>query len=444
MFVEIETFFKYFLKITLAIIICAFHIDAFAQVDAFTHFAEPDPEDDFRVIVGQDAYSTSAVAIDRAYKSGQVKLAPWSDSYWPVYKGLIASRYADPTQPNNKVWYNYYSHYLSRPSSTYVTSNQINQLSPSEKYDLLVGDSNWTLTKIMWAKGKASYDKYGVVATWTGICHGWAAASQIGMPTPDNQITVYDVTGRYPITFYKFDIMALVSYYHAKASLEDRFTGRRCRKPNPPRDGDRILDGSCFDTNPMTWHLAVTNRVGRHKKSFVMDTSSNTEVWNYVVDSYETAYYNPITNEKFSNINNAIVPKNAYTFDPYKKYRAENTAYIVGIIMNVYHPAAITPHTGSPAKQLLEQKQFIYELELDSAKNIIGGEWVSKTSPDFIWLLTRNQNPFLNPAYIEYMENLNQPVVDNGLARSAINLSHRGHVNKEIIYRILHKSLIKQ
>lgn len=397
--------------------------------------------DDYKVILGDNSATISVTLIDKYFNAGQVELRPWSDSYWPVYKGLIASRYADKSQPDDKNWYSYYSHYISKSSNSYVSSGDINILSPSEKYDLLIGDSNWNLTQYMWNKGKASFDKYGSVATWTGICHGWAAASQIGMPTPNKDITISDVTGRFNIRFNIFDIMALTSYYFAKTSLEDRFTGRRCRNPNPPRDGDRITDGSCFDINPMTWHLAVVNQVGKYKKSFIMDTSSNTEVWNYVIDSYELSYYNPITGESFSNLSNAIVRSDDYNSDPYKKYRSERAHYIVGIYMNVYHPGAISPHTGSPAKQLLERKKFVYELELDSQKNIIGGEWASNSSPDFIWLLPQQQNPFLDINNINNLSTSDQPIVDADLASQARVASEHGRTHKEVVYRLLHKSL---
>ena len=59
----------------------------------------------------------------------------------------------------------------------FVTELTVGLLSPSEKYDLLVGDKNFTLTKAMWNEGLGYYNRNGSVERWMGICHGWAIAA---------------------------------------------------------------------------------------------------------------------------------------------------------------------------------------------------------------------------------------------------------------------------
>ena len=56
-------------------------------------------------------------------------------------------------------------------------ANYTHLLSPAEKYDLLVGDANYGLTKQMWNAGKGYHDRYGSVESWMGYCHGWAPAA---------------------------------------------------------------------------------------------------------------------------------------------------------------------------------------------------------------------------------------------------------------------------
>lgn len=426
-------------------VVCFFGGAAQAQTnDEVTPSAEPEVgegfTDDYRAIVGAGSKVINAVTIDQGLTAGDVDIDPWSDSYWPTYKGGIAARYADPSQPRTNSWSSYHGHFLSRPPSAVLASGNISQLSPAEKYDLLVGDSSWALTRAMWEKGAQAMREWGVVATWTGICHGWAGATHVGVPRPDKGVTVTDVHNRYSIHFYPFDIMALVSYHYSKLGAGDLFTGRRCRNPAPRRDGDRVIDGACFDANPMTWHLTVVNRLGAQKKSFVMDTSANTQVWNYSVDSYQMSYFNPLTLEHSAVMEDATIAVQDFPNDPYKKYRSAKAKYIVGIEMDAFHPGAITPHSGLPLRQNLERKHFIYDLELDANMNIVGGEWHTDTAPDFIWRLPEDSNPFNSPTYGNSL-NQSQPVVTAGLAETARRASQNNRLVPDIIFRLLHRSL---
>lgn len=434
-------------RILLELFCISFFVFGGAQaqvVDDARPSAEPergeDFTDDFKVIVGAGKKLTNVMAIDKSLTVGDAKFEPWSDSYWPTYKGGIAARYSDPSRPNTNSWVSYHSHFLSRPPSAMVASGNISQLSPAEKYDLLIGDSSWALTRSMWEKGAKAMREWGVVSTWTGICHGWAGAIHVGTPRPDKGVTVTDVHNRYTIHFYPFDIMALVSYHYSKMGTGDLFTGRRCRNPAPRREGDRIIDGSCFDANPMTWHLSVVNRLGGEGKPFVMDTSANTQVWNYAIDSYQMSYFNPLTLEHSAVIDDAMVAVENYPNDPYKKYRSPKARYIVGIEMDAFHPGAITPHSGLPVRQNLERKHFVYDLELDANRNIVGGEWHTDTAPDFLWRLPDDSNPYNSPTYAHTL-NQNLPVVTAGLAETARRASQSGRLVPDIVFRLLHRSL---
>jgi hypothetical protein len=50
--------------------------------------------------------------------------------------------------------------------------------------------------------------------------------------------------------------------------------------------------------------------------------------------------------------------------------------------------------TGTPA-QTTKSKDYEYVLELDIAGNIIGGEWISETRPDMLWMKKKDEK-FLN------------------------------------------------
>ncbi len=388
---------------------------------------------------------TNIKALNQSFNSSQVAIEPWSDSYWPHYRGLIATRFSDPRLPDTKSWPTHHNFYLSHSAESYINSGRVNQLSPAEKYDLLIGDRNWTLTKHMWALGRGYMNQYNFVPTWVGICQGWGAASQIGLPSPEMEITVMDVNQTTSIKFNRFDITALVSYLWAKPQGEDRFTGRRCRNPNNKDENGRVLDGACFDNNPMTWHLAVVNRVGALKKAFVMDIESQAEVWNYVIDSYNINYFNPASMEFSSVLEDSIISVETFPSDPFKSYRGPETKYIVGVMMDVFYPGAVSPHSGMPSKQLLESKRFVYDLELDSNFEVVGGEWHSEDHSDFIWLYPEVYNPFLFPDQIIQIDpNPEAPPVDQALAEKARASSQRGRVLEEIVYKLLLKSVTTQ
>lgn len=349
--------------------------------------SEPLPDDSYSSIVDvSSAIQNIGVMGVNGLMAGFADKAPWASSYWPIHKGLLGNRYADPNFPRSKNFSENYSYYVSNPSEIYLQQAGAATLSPSEKYDLLVGDSNWTLTKASWAKGLADLEENGVVAGWTGICHGWSGAAHMGAPMPAQSVDATDVTGIYSIRFYPHDIRALASLLWAQNSPTTKKAGNRCRQDSPTRDSTgRPTDPSCLDTNPMTWHLTVVNRIGIQKKSFVMDASLGPEVWNYPIWGYEYQYFNPSTFETSYQLSPSLVPIERLRADRFSATRAPHTKYVVGIIMNTYHPNLIEPHIGTSKTSSWAVKRFIYDLELDENLNLIGGEWYGKDHPDFLW-----------------------------------------------------------
>ena len=143
--------------------------------------------------------STFYTNIIKLPQKGRVIGKPWSGSYWPMKNGLTSVRYAkndkcsigvyDPRQRT----FNYEFKFLESVNKYKQPSDHLEQVrygqssfekyvlqyySPSEKYDLLVGDDSYTLTN--WNKNEGQ--KYikehgGDLPSWFGICHGWAPAS---------------------------------------------------------------------------------------------------------------------------------------------------------------------------------------------------------------------------------------------------------------------------
>ncbi len=194
--------------------------------------------------------------------------SPWSDSFWPVHKGLIARRYADPAYPTSKTWQQNYDYITAYPAWTIAPD----LMAPSEKYDSFVGDSAWALTTKMWKKGLNYMAVYGFVPSWTGLCHGWSPASFM-VPRPTQSVTVSTFHGG-SVTFHPSDIKALAAQLWGEAPPLVKFVGKRCKKFNPQEDEvGRVTTDACFDVNPGTFHMAMVNQLGVSKRSFVMDST---------------------------------------------------------------------------------------------------------------------------------------------------------------------------
>ncbi len=317
--------------------------------------------------------------------------SPWSDDYWAIYKGILGARYADPNFPKSSDWKKNFDYVRNAPSATILASGnatKINQLSPSEKYDALVGDTNESLTKNMWAEGKSYYDTNGSVETWMGICHGWAPAAYM-LARPTKSVTLKTPSG-VAIKFYPSDIKALSSLLWANAASATRFIGGRCNDKDPPADATtgRVKSADCFDTNPGSWHLAIVNQIGVSKRSTVLDVTFDYEVWNQPLHAYEYRYFNPQSNQYASTLAGATVTKAAYTNDKFKAYRSTQAHSMVGIRMDVSYVVETNPsqrETDSAAQDAIQSVTYYYDLELDAAGTVIGGEWYTNKHPDFLW-----------------------------------------------------------
>jgi len=327
----------------------------------------------------------------KGLKRGQLKRAPWSDSYWPMQMGMIARRWLDEEAPQTPMFMDHLSYYEKKPAK----EAPHDKLSPAEKYDLLVGDTSFSLTEWNWHQGKHTWDERGYVPAWAGICHGWASAAIMTNP-PKRAVTVMG-PGDTPIIFYPSDIKALLSAAWANSPPKSYVVGNRCNVVQPVEDEmGRVVDPVCFDVNPGTWHIAIVNQIGVKKKSFVIDAQYDEQIWNYPLYSYKYSYFNPQTLEVSDSLVDAMVQMKDFTIDKFKKYRSPQAKYVVGIAMEVAYSIASAPSTHPYQSPLLHAVKMVYDLELDDLGRIIGGEWYSNFHPDFIWHFDSDSRPLSN------------------------------------------------
>ncbi len=317
--------------------------------------------------------------------SGEVKTQPWSDYYWALYNGQLAFRYADSYFPADSTDWKVKNEYMTSEESR---RTDVNRLSPAEKYDLLVGDENKSLTRAALGEGGNFYRQSGKVESWMGICHGWAPASYM-LDRPTRALTVMAADGKTKVTFYPSDIKALASLLWAQVSPPTKFIGGRCNEKDPDTDKNgRVKDQDCFDTNPGAWHLAVVNQVGVAKRSFVLDVTFDYEVWNQPVHSYSYSFFNPKTMEPVKKLKDALVEIDQFPEDKFSKYRSKKSRYVVGVSMDLTYMVETHPRQtkrDGNTDDALKEVSYEYDLELDDKMNVIGGEWYSNAHPDFLW-----------------------------------------------------------
>ncbi|MEZ5477263.1 MAG: hypothetical protein R3E95_07205 [Thiolinea sp.] len=341
-------------------------------------------------LVDDFKHTSLAAMEDAGLQTAQLGESPWSDDYWALYAGTLGKRYADPDFPTSDNWQVNMQYILNNhPRTIFNSGNRsaINLLSPAEKYDALVGDTNGTLTRRMWSNGKYYFESNGAVESWMGICHGWAPAAYM-LHRPQQAVTVLAANGT-PVTFYPSDIKALASQLWANVRTPTRFIGGRCNDKEPAQDSNgRITSSQCFDTNPGTWHLAVVNQIGVSRRSLVLDATYDYQVWNQPLYSYDYRYFNPQDMNLAATLAEASVTPSQFNNDRFRQYRSSKAASMVGIAMRVGYVVETHPthaETDSADNDQINTVEYLYDLELDSNGRIIGGEWYNNAHPDFLW-----------------------------------------------------------
>lgn len=328
---------------------------------------------------------------DKKLNQAQLPESPWSDWYWPIYQGILGARYADPKFPiDSEDWKVKHDYVLANPATKIVQSGDqeaINRLSPSEKYDLLVGDPEFSLTRAMWKEGEKYLREQGQVERWMGICHGWAPAAYM-FKRPQKAVELLAADGKTKLLFYPSDLKALGSLMWAQGSPPSRFIGGRCNDKDPKKDeNQRVISQQCFDTNPGTFHIALINQIGLRKRSFVLDATFDYEVWNQPVYSYSFAYFNLAT-RRAGKLASARVERKALPKDVFSKYRSAKAHSLIGVGLKLDYVAETLPSidlVDKPENDYRKTVYYKYDLELDEQNQIVGGEWHSNAHPDFLW-----------------------------------------------------------
>lgn len=330
----------------------------------------------------------------------------WSESYWPSNRGGIAYRWNHPDpQP-----FKYRLHTKEEIRS--MSSDEMSKLSPAELYDIANDDFNYTLTRNTLRKYSAR-DLW-----WEGICHGWAqAASHYPEPAP---VIVTSKSG-VKVPFGSSDVKALLAMHEAyNFGGKFAFVGVRCRasgkvegegderdrNPNPP--SHEIAEApDCRDVNAGGFHVVITNMLGVLGKGFVADIDRFGDVWNQPITGYSftTAGEETVTPEhRSSGVERRVRVNMTMEY-------GEELKFFTPELEAAGHRNFVSkmPVTLTPAQKNLT-KNYSYILEIDQGGNIIGGEWISSTRPDFLWMYERAKKFKNSPVPLANLQNIYQPL----------------------------------
>lgn len=284
--------------------------------------------------------------------SAELEKKPWSDSYWPSYLGGAALRWNTPFNRYEDSW-----RYRTLPYRRIrrMSIERLSRLSPAEKFDLLNSDYSYSLLRKERTRARPNAPQ------WEGLCHGWASAALL-LEEP-KAVLMTNAEG-IEIPFGSADIKALIDLYVGDYSdSRTYFVAERCNI-DLSRNPDAATDPACRDTNAGTFHLVLANQIGLKGEGFVADITRDLQVWNHPVYGFTTT----VTGET-EGASPGAAPGTV------KEVTVET-------VMNFISEAgAHWDHgiTNTPSRT------YNYRLELNQEGQIIGGEWLNESRPDFLW-----------------------------------------------------------
>lgn len=264
----------------------------------------------------------------------------WSGDSWRLTQGSINKRW------NTSQKLAFY-HSPGRREVLALSMEEKKKLSPSEKYDLLMGSYHYPLKQeIERLSRNAAFE-------WEGLCHGWAGAS---MNHPDPEAKTLINPDGIEIPFGSSDIKALLTYAYSRILIaEGESVGKRCEEVNFWEE-EKCND----DLSPVSLHAVLTNKLGLRGKSVVIDVERYQEVWNHPVISFEST----IIEMKSTRRGKSLVINTRMTYVD-----------------------VVEKNSWVNLPKILSHMTVRYELNLDEKGNMIDGKWLSRERPDFLWVV---------------------------------------------------------
>ena len=350
----------------------------------------------------------------KQYAEGRAEQTPWPSDYWSYYEDSTNVRYKgvdtlSPVEKYDVAFNNWTPNMELKPMST-STDCQAGLITDKhdDYYDHLGPAARWQ------HKNKGNYrardgvdndndgktdecdDDYDGIETWWGLCHAWAPAA-ILEPEPGRSVTVNGVE------FTVSDIKALMITMYDRSSAH--MLGDRCNDQEVERDDlGRALNTACRDTNAGSFHVVITNMLGKMKRAFAEDRTAGYQVWNQPILGYQILKEEELTEEQAME---KLKHAGEKFHDVFDSPEAVSWRYVK---MDVDYLSESSASTDGPLigniGTYTHTDHYEYILELDKDNNIVGGEWINyslDTHPDFLWLPIRayGGNPSMTYANVK-------------------------------------------
>ena len=191
--------------------------------------------------------------------------SPWSSSFFPSWYGGEAGRwtegsvtlgirtltgFAAPTETEARAWLS------AAAAGDTAARDRLFTLAPTEKVDIALGHFDFPATRQGLSHSHNGHPRY-----WSGRCNGVANAS-LAEPEPYRVVEVVGAAGQ-KIRFHPNDVKSLLSvaYYETQSEVG---IGDYCSTVS-------FDSGATCSMNPAVLVLALTNRLGLARTSFLID-----------------------------------------------------------------------------------------------------------------------------------------------------------------------------
>jgi Transglutaminase elicitor len=292
--------------------------------------------------------------LDYKFKEGNSQLTgegiPWGAYYFPYKKGGITQRWkkSTPQSYNAAVATD-----LNWNKVKTMTTKYLSLLSPAEKLDIYLGNTDFRITKF-------EMEKRGINRpdTGGGFCNGARAAGVLIKKEPTDSILVKPANTS-AFYFYATDIKALAaaSYFH-------------------PQHVTRFGDLTCY-VQPDIFDITLRYYIAGSNKGICIDIDPSTLINNMTILGYDR-----------------IIDPFLATWNGNKLAKVHLTLYCLSELA----PTKINAETKNLIKDFRQHvgegwvQSFVYDynLEINSDGKIVSGTWLNINNndfhPDFIWL----------------------------------------------------------
>jgi hypothetical protein len=211
-------------------------------------------------------------------RTGEARNIPWAGNYWPVYEDSINKKWGGGDAASTK---------YGKAFGVTGVEDAVSKYHGIDAQSSRTACTTDSQCKAEMGESCAKRDGQTsgrCIPTWWGICHAWSPAA-ILLPEPKKAVTYNGVD------FKVQDIKALLTLSHDRT--ETKFVSLRCDGLDSQNEitFDKYgrpngASASCKDTNPGTFHVLMTNYLGKQGEAFVYDRTWDGEVWNQPLRGY--------------------------------------------------------------------------------------------------------------------------------------------------------------